>query len=888
MRKSFICLRCSRQLLRSYHQIRKSSFVSLGKLVSDNDSGEQAAQEVLVASQGGVKGRKQRPKKRLSFAKQYQESRKPSGVDKVLETLFSSNRILDYTSERSRYSRTPKEQRIKPATHEKSIDHRLQELHIRLQQGTSTIEDVWTSCQELLGQKIWKPFNEPSSDEERSLSVSVSTAFRYILLAICSKQRLVIDDVTTTPADVIQIYQKHGVMRYWWHEVLWAQLAQIVRSKYENKDGSEEKDTTVDIRTLLKENLEVWNLFLQKYGAIPSSMSVRSDVPESLVNANKVQPVLPPDMVSRFLRLVPKHPPGSHARQISPAAILTFEVTESEGLDCAPVVSQFFKRLRKGRVVNRQFAMRCLADAGVPSDIIDRSLARWGHLAPEEATRVAVKRQQQRLPQLRELDWSGKSLWRRLSEIDDAFKRADAEEAVEFWQIFHRFLLAHEDVEEVEASEILFSRFLRGFWSLRRPDQALAVWNVMISTGRTPKQTHWKAMIAGCEPTRDSKSMQEIWSNMLRLGVEPDNKTWTTYIHGLISCNKIQEGFQALEQLGRAWGSKLAANSPVVHGKQSSTTDELEISDYGPSMEPVHGALTALILIQRFDLIQAVIRWAEAQDLRLTTHTFNVLLRPIVRTGTQAQIQSHLAQMQIHACVPDVITFTIILNGLISNPTSHFHSLTPEEQEKIVTSILAEMSTHNIVPSPKTYSTLLDGVTGKTNPKKEKSINVPLARTILTHMYNNKVPPSPHTYTILITHYFSCQPPDYPAIDSLLENITHSNNRAALDPIFYDRIIEGYAWNGETEKALMWLRKVPEEGKTPGYVALYRVLRALVEREEWELAGELVRDVEDPGAKGLLRHGVGSWKGKSSFWELVDELRGKGLVEEPVGMEQER
>lgn len=163
MSTPFICLRCSRQLLRPYAQVRNSSFVSLGKLVSTNDNEEQAADETANVGDHSVKVQKQWPKKRLSFAKQYQQRRKPSGVDKVLETLFSSNHLQEEAPQTSRYSRTPKEQQtdgencVEPTSYEKSVDHRLQELHTQLREGTLSTEDIWTSCQELLNQKIWKP-----------------------------------------------------------------------------------------------------------------------------------------------------------------------------------------------------------------------------------------------------------------------------------------------------------------------------------------------------------------------------------------------------------------------------------------------------------------------------------------------------------------------------------------------------------------------------------------------------------------------------------------------------------------------------------------------------------------------------------------------------------
>lgn len=100
-----------------------------------------------------------------------------------------------------------------------------------------------------------------------------------------------------------------------------------------------------------------------------------------------------------------------------------------------------------------------------------------------------------------------------------------------------------------------------------------------------------------------------------------------------------------------------------------------------------------------------------------------------------------------------------------------------------------------------------------------------------------------------------------------------------LDNVFYDRVIEGYAEIDEVEEALKFLRLVPEEGKSPGWLTLTRVLRALVRAREWGWVAELVDDVEREG--GLLRHGHrGKMPGRyqAEFGALVEELRGRGLV----------
>lgn len=242
--------------------------------------------------------------------------------------------------------------------------------------------------------------------------------------------------------------------------------------------------------------------------------------------------------------------------------------------------------------------------------------------------------------------------------------------------------------------------------------------------------------------------------------------------------------------------------------------------------------------------------------------------------------------MAAHDCSPDVITFTIILNGLVSNKDSNFHSMPPEAQEQTIMSVLEDMKDKGLPANAYTFTILLDGLL---NPKSRKEFynnsdpetttqtsNVPAARTILKYMKSRKIPPSPHHYTILISHYFACKPPDLASVATLWAGLAESGQTPIMDDVFYDRMIEGYAKHDEIEKALQFLRIVPRVGKRPSWWALYRTLAALERRGEWGLCGELMEDIEDP--KGLLRHGPGVFRGKRQFYELVDELRGRGVA----------
>lgn len=874
MNTSYVCLRCSRKLLRLNGQLRSSSFVSLGQLVGNDDYNGAAQEKATLVNGETVKRKFPRHGKRKSFAQQYRESKQHASVDKVLEELFSSSQAPRQSPERSRYSRTPKDQVIEPATHGKSIDHRLLELAKHLRCGTSSLEDTWTSCRDLLGQKIWA--SSPSRGTADARNPGEDNAFRDILLAICSKRWLVIKDEIVTPASVIQVYGQHGVMRYWWHTVLWSQLAQVIQLRYAEEDSISKEELRQQIDTLMKGILKVWNLFMQRWDAVPGEFSLQAQ------NAPRDRTTHQSGMYRIFLRLFPKHPSRPQTADMAAAAVMTLDCMEAAKIDDLSYLSHCFRQIKKSGKLDRDIATRCLSYAKVPTDITEKALVEWGpHEKVATLGELSARRHYQGVPLPKPTDdfgWSKNYFATRMAEIDGTAKRSDPEAAMELWANFERHLKASEDTDQ-EKIDKFFARFLRTFWAVRRSDYAITVWNYMVNSGNLPNQVHWTAMLAGCVRARDVKSMQEIWSNMLRSGMKPDIPSWTTYIHGLIVCHKWQEGLSALEALGKTWNKSSTTETGNAGDRQPDAEAETQGSSLTPTMAPVHGALSALTDIQRPELNPTIIAWAESQGLRLTTYTFNILLKPLVRTGEQSHIASHLAQMQLHNCPPDIATFTIILNGLVSNPTSTFHSLPPREQETTIITMLAEMESHSIAPNPHTYSTLLDGLLGKTDPKKaaETTPNVPAARTVLAHMSKRNITPSPHIYTILITHYFSLSPPDLPAIDSLWASIRHSGLSQNLDPVFYDRLIEGYADIDEYEKALSFLRRVPLEGKTPGWTALGKLLHALTRAGEWDVCAQLVGDAED--TQGLMRHGEGTWRGRREFWEEVDRLRARGVID---------
>ena len=915
MHAPYVCLRCCRQLLRWKCQRRNSGFVSLGRLVGRDDDSRKTPQEAPLANGNPTPIGNQRRKKRLTFAQQYQEQRKPKGVDKVLETLFASNRDNEQALERNRYSRTPKVQHMKDAAIERSAIEwssadRLRELHNKLLRGTAPLQEIWRDCESLLAKK-WIRKDAMANGVDQKLfdysSTSIDTQanyepFRDILVAICQKQRLVINGRDFAPADAIKKYMKYGVMRHWWHDVLWCQLGNVLRLRYQSTDDTRGVAPDERIRILLEEILEVWNVYIERYKLYPSSVLVplsgNSDKMDDKASTSE-------GFSSSDSKKLRTKPPD----ETTEAAAMTARCLKAAGMRASLQIMSLFHRFGHAMKRDRSIATTCLLHAGVSSEITEKALEGWESQSspePKDILDLTEKPNQSRGSKIsmsasqkrHGLDWSDKGLRKRLAEIEGTSKRLDTISAMDLWSQFQVHREADNSKNSTISIDKLYACFLRLFWALHLHDHAIEVWNHMIKSGCLPNHSHYNAMLIGCMKVKDIDSLQEIWTNMLRSGMTPDADNWTTYIHGLICRHKWEEGFKALESLGQTWKSAPpleSSNTAIDETAGTKTAEENQSplepknkTPLRPSLAPINAALSALIKIDKPFLIPRVLDWARSHQITLSTMTFNILLRPLVRRGSQASIQAHLQQMADAKCTPDVATFTIILNGLVSNPTSTFHTLPPEAQESTVLSILADMARQGIEPNAFTYSSLLYGLLTPASKELARDFtpNVPAARTILAHMVARNLRPAQAIYTILITHYFTRRPlPDLPAISSLWSALRHSGQANTVDYIFLDRMIEGYADADEIEEALKFLKMMPELGRFPGWRALVKVMKAMIRAKEWVWCGELVEDVvrED----GLRRWGHGRSRPgyKEFFWELVKGLRERDLVPK---MDEER
>ncbi|KAI4124954.1 MAG: hypothetical protein LQ338_004537 [Usnochroma carphineum] len=482
-----------------------------------------------------------------------------------------------------------------------------------------------------------------------------------------------------------------------------------------------------------------------------------------------------------------------------------------------------------------------------------------------------------RLPTDRRNNSSARRVTTFIKYIERAVQRYDVAEVGSQWSKFQWFL-AHTRLDQ-NSREAIYIHFLSAYFVLSRQEQAVHVWNHMLQAGVTPNERHWNLMLKGCFKAHDVTSLQEVWSNMIASGIEPEQVLYTTYIHGLIMCGKWQRGLQVLDELGARWKStakrQMSKAKDRVEAAEHQPSTPTDHDPNTPSLAPFQAALTALTAIQRHELCFPLLDWAKDHFLTPTTEIFNVLLRPAVRSGDPKQVSRIFSLMNANNCSADEVTYTILLNGHMSNTNSSFAQLSPQEQRDSILRILDDMTANNISIDRRTYSSILQGLLSQANGTASDNAT----QAVLQHMAQNNVNPDSFIYHMLVTHYFSRDPPDLVAVELVWARIRIE--RPSLQSIVYEKMVEGYAKVGAVEKMMFFLRKIAREGKSPRWRCLGDVLNTLIEEGEWVFVKELVEDARD-SRNGLMRYAEESVAGsaKDDFWAVVEGVAGRiGQVE---------
>ena len=914
----YVCLRCRHCIVFRSTQPRGTPLLGRRSFISLASTKQDGHGTPLLSAKERGKATDAEPQCVLPVRRPIDAARStgsPENVNHMLEELFESTRREQPTLPvRSRFSNTLNPKRlvsfegkrstIDGITNPEGVLDAITTIENMVRQGLHTAE-ILRVMPNLLGSvsNTRSPRTLPELAALRRTPVFETILFGSIENCVTTESSA----WAAQPSDVVQIYIACDIMRdEWWCSVLWHILAKALVSGLHGTAPSGTEEAKVQAKNalpLLDNVLDVWKVFCKTYGHVKSNFGTRSEaftesrgwigIPDP--NTIGVQSAtMKKDFSVHFGQLFSNRNGQTDTVSLAMAAAMTwFCIRSAEKLSImrfptaieAQTFQGFVLKVMSCTVLNdldfRRVATERLTRFEVSAPLLDCIYKEWDGLYLEAIKHSSKHSSVETASQSRSLalteahSFKKSYSWIASGSLRKAVRDHDKKSALDLWQRQLNSLAKGKKVDRT-----VFADFLITFFFVGSPDRATEVWNSMKQYGYTPARRHWLALLNGCGKSRDVASLQSVWLRMNTAKVELTNEAWSIYLSGLLACGKLRTAMKALEEMGQSWMSRKSSSAlPTETDNKDNPESMSQMQDQlVPSIFPINTVLNGLTGSHKPELAHEVLRWATAFGIKPNTTTFNIFLRPAVRKDQKEQVQQILRDMSRHGCDPDVVTFTTLLDGLFRNPSSAFQTESPESQQAVIAHVFDDLEANGVHATSHTYNVILDSLL------KPKQLNLPAVKGVLARMADQGLRPTPFTYTILITHYFSLDPPDLHAVDSLWRKI--ESEHLALDHVFYDRIIEGYGRFGAIEKMLAALRAMPRAGHTPGWLALLQVLRALVREKEWDLVKDLVTDVVNE-KEGLLKLGTRGWKGEDEFWELVNDLRADGLeLPDPRGVKR--
>lgn len=883
-------IRCRQPPVVSRLQPRAASFVSLQGLV-DNDVNNVSSLGEIGAGQIGSRRNGRNTSSNPLVRSVPQQNRPPSDrVDKNLLRLFVSEQPDDPSPLRNRYSPQDK------STSQDSTDDDLEVLNRMLHEEKGPLKVFLQQCKETIGIEARKSSAESHETLADHTSLAGRDVFAGILIRICrSRSRDPLrHHFAPTVSEIVRLYLKHNVMNQRWYDLLGIQIGSLLESVHDPISAEVTREISDNAAPIFEELLDTWAIYLQEHGKPQYTIGVGTNsfttldkTKDSMSKSGLSQPKSSTLHGSSMIKEINSADISGYSKSpvlkllhprvnfVTAAAIVTHKYFQlliqkhlpvSTSTESAQSFLQFSEQSTKEIKLDHhifQGLSTHLVEYGTPFNIVNKALAGCGVPRSKEWREYPVSSKVLVTPGDKtiindNMTWECHQVISLVEKLNRAINQADEGLAISVWNSFQTKPM-RQDVTELLRDNV-FIRFIQVFFLLRRPKLSVAVWNLMIKSDLVPKQKHWNAMMVGSSRIKDLASMKACWSQMKAAGIEPDILSWTTWVHGLIKCGEWRLGIGALEELARLW-----KKTPKVADSNNGETHRLL-----PSIEPVNAAISALLAMKMPHIVPRIFDWAKLQEIPLSISTFNIMLEFAVRNDETRRIDQLLSEMKLHNCQPDIVTFNTILKGLLRQPNSSFHTQTPEGQQAIILTLLTNLQQRGLCVTGGTYSTILSSLLAP------ETANITAARAVLNHMAQNKFQPSFQVYTTLMKHYFSVTPLDFSDIDSLWRRIRRDQKK--VDSAFFEAMIKWYAGVGEVERMLQFARHMSDDGKSPSWTTLLRMLETLVRTRDWDLTNELVVDVSDH-KHGLLRHGEGvEKKGKKLFWDLVATLREQGWL----------
>ncbi|KAG5521081.1 hypothetical protein RHGRI_033590 [Rhododendron griersonianum] len=242
------------------------------------------------------------------------------------------------------------------------------------------------------------------------------------------------------------------------------------------------------------------------------------------------------------------------------------------------------------------------------------------------------------------------------------------------------------------------------------------------------------------------------------------------------------------------------------------------------------------------------------------TASHNIVMHLICQLGKVKEAHNLLLQMEFKGCMPDVISYSTLINGYCR--VEEFQALMRLVEEMQIKglkpnkftfdsiifllcknrkvldaeTVFREMLRQGVIPDKVVYTTLVDGFC--------KVGKVSSAYNLLDEMQSHGIIPDFVTYTAII--FGLCQIGKMVEANELFHEMVSRGMQA--DEVMYTALVDGYCKSGEMKKAFLLHNQMVQIGLTPNVVTYTALADGLSKLGEVETANELLHEM---CAKGL-------------------------------------
>ncbi|KAI0887199.1 uncharacterized protein GGS22DRAFT_156414 [Annulohypoxylon maeteangense] len=360
----------------------------------------------------------------------------------------------------------------------------------------------------------------------------------------------------------------------------------------------------------------------------------------------------------------------------------------------------------------------------------------------------------------------------------------------------------------------IFDLFIYTRMALNQPEKALQALRTLRSVGIKPTLKTWNVMLDGCKKAHNINGIRNVWAKLIASEMKLDMMLWTTRISGLVECGDTFGAIEALGEMVKLW--------------EESSKDESSKA-IKPTIEPVNAVFSGLLLQNQVTEAENLLDWAIDQGIEPDIYTYNPLLRRYIQEGRTSAVRKLFETMKERGINADAATFTTLIDVA-------FSQIDPDDQEgeaRAVTNILESMEKVGLEVNLQNYAKIIYKLLQGDATTKSA------VQHVLLHLWNRGYELTQHIYTMLVDYYFSQDPADINAIDSLLQRRRIIDYDDA-DVVFYDRIILGYSLAGLPERALHYYYKLARSGVITPLNTQSKILLALIQKNLEEEARDFV------------------------------------------------